>query len=189
MVPPSRHRRASALAVPGLALLALALVAAGVQLGDRAVPTGDARSPLPAAAELSRRPAAQISAQSPRTGGAGAVAAALGAIGELASSSGPIQRPVDSPAEPGALPAPLRSPQPAPAPGTSPPPSTGAPPDDGPGALDPPPAAGGIVETVQDALAPFAPLADPVIDPAAATIEPVLEVLGPIASGSSGLSS
>jgi hypothetical protein len=179
MVPPSRRRRLSAYAVPALALVAVGFVAAGVQLGDGAVPIGAPRSRAPVATALSR-PAAQITAESSRSDGVDVeLAAALGAIGDLASISRAGPRPVDdSPAAPGALPAPLRSPQPAPAPGTSPsPPGSGEPPGDEVGLLDPPPAAGELVEEV---LASIIDLTAPVVAPVTETTDPLLAPLGPI---------
>jgi len=183
MVSPSRRRRLSAYAVPGLALVALGFVAVGVRIGDGAIPLGSSpRSPAPAASALSR-PAAQITAESSRTDAAVELAAAIGAIGELGSSRSNPRPAADSPAAPGTLPAPLRSPQSAPAPGTSPP--TASPPGDGPGPLDPPPAAGGIVEDVEDALEPLAPLVPlaplgPLADQTAALTDPLSELLDPM---------
>lgn len=179
MVPPAHPRRMSAYAVPALIVLALGFVAAGVRIGDGAIPLGSPRSPAARGGPSVGRPVAQISARSDPLDAE--LAAATRAAGDLgpASSSRAYPRPVDdSPAAPGALPAPLRSPQPALAPGTSPP--DGGPPGEGPGDGDPPPTAGeAVAELLQPLLDLTAPATDPVIDPVTTAVKEATGSLGP----------
>jgi hypothetical protein len=171
MVSPARPRRMSAYAVPALIVLALGFVAMGVRIGDGAVPLGSPRQPAAGGGPSAGRPAAQISARSDPIDAE--LAAAVGAIGELGPSR-TNPRPVgDSPAAPGALPAPLRSPQPAPAPGTPSGPAdrqppAGEPPGNEAGLLDPPPAAG---DELAELLRPILDLTAPVTEPVTTAVE------------------
>jgi hypothetical protein len=169
MARPSR-RLLSAYAVPGLAIVAVGFVVAGVRLGTGVLPLSDPRQPAPA--PVSSLPAAQISGVGGRVGagvGDAELAAAVGAIGDLVPTGDQGSAAVSPPAV-AAAPSPSSVPQPAAAPGPSPPGGGSG----GPGGPDPPSVAGDELVAL---LQPVVDLTEPVTAP---VVDPLVGVLGPI---------